>query len=108
MRKHDAFRLAGSSRSEDQRSDALRVYALRQESNSFVFSLFVGQLEHFVISPEARDALFLELLAQIGIVLENFLTGDDPGRVSGAGEVENLARRTLRIAGNASRAGFQN
>src|SRR6476660_2259926 len=103
MREHDAFRLAGRARSEDQRSDALRVYALRQQRDTFVFSLFVGQLEDFVVSPETRAALFLELLAEIGIVSENFLTRDDPGGVSRTREVENLARRTLRIAGNAGR-----
>src|SRR5690348_17448515 len=101
MREHDAFRLPRRARSEDQRSDALRVNALRQERDAFVFSLFVRQLEDFVVSPKTRESLLLELFAQVGLVFEDFVTGDYAGGVSRAREVENLARRTLRIARNA-------
>src|SRR5689334_17265477 len=107
MRKHYAFRMARRAGRKDQGSDALRVYALRQERDAFVFSLFVGQLEDFVVSPETRESLLSQLFAQVGLVFENFLAGDDAGGVSGAREVENLARRTFGIAGNAGRAGFQ-
>src|ERR1043165_7093277 len=107
MREHDAFRLARRAGSKDQRCDALRVNALRQERDAFVFRLFVGKLEDFVVSPETRESLLLELFAQVGLVFEDFLARDDAGGVSGAREVENLARRTFWIARDARRAGLQ-
>src|SRR5215217_923648 len=107
MRKHDAFWLARRAGSKDQRSDALRVDALRQHRDAFVFGRFIRQGKNDFIRPEASAALLLKHFAKRRMIVDDGLAANDPRSVSCARKVENLARGTFGIAGDASGAGFQ-
>src|SRR5215212_958486 len=107
MRKHDALWLARRAGSKDERSDALRVDALRQHRDALVFGLFVRQRKNVFIRPEASAALLLKQFAKRRMVVDDGLAANDPCSISCASKVENLVRGTFGIAGNASGAGFQ-
>ena len=74
MRKHHAFRLARGSGGKDERSDALRVRALRQQRDALIFSLLVRQRKDFRVGPQASQSLCQQPFAQLRMFFEHGFT----------------------------------
>jgi hypothetical protein len=106
VRQHDAFGLARRARSEDERGGRLRVDFRGQEGDALVLDLLRRQREDFLETPEARrfQLLLLQALAQVIVLLAQFVADDDAEGFARADEVDDLGRRTFRVYGHAGRS----